>query len=333
MAANRRTKRSPAAEEKPMDAMLQKAMLQKAMPQNAKPQERMKPQERISQEAMPQDDYRRVEAAILYLEAHYQDQPTLEEIAAEAHLSKYHFQRLFTRWAGVSPKRYLQALTLGGAKAVLADAGSVLDATYETGLSSPGRLHDLFVTHEAVTPGEFKALGAGLAIRHGFGVSPFGTCLVAATARGVCWLSFHGAEGRGSALAELQRAWPHADLSADLDAGPLLARIFPPAGQRKRQAPVHLVLRGTPFQLKVWEALLEIPSGEVSSYGDVARRIGQPSAARAVGNAVAHNPVAFLIPCHRVIRQAGGAGSYRWGAERKRTMLAWETARRLQATG
>lgn len=291
------------------------------------------PQAALQQDALQHEDYRRVEAAILYLEAHYQDQPTLEEVAAQAHLSKYHFQRLFTRWAGVSPKRYLQALTLSGAKGVLADAGSVLDATYETGLSSPGRLHDLFVTHEAVTPGEFKGLGAGLEIRYGFGVSPFGACLVAATARGVCWLSFHSPDGRAGALAELARAWPKAALSADLDAATLLARIFQPAGQRKAQAPVHLVLRGTPFQLKVWEALLDIPSGEVLSYGDVARRIGRPSAARAVGNAVAHNPVAFLIPCHRVIRQAGGAGNYRWGAERKRTMLAWEAAQRLQATG
>lgn len=315
-----------------MDAMRQTAQQQTAEQQETLRQPATQ-QPATQQPTLQQEDYRRVEAAILYLEAHYQDQPTLEEIAAQAHLSKYHFQRLFTRWAGVSPKRYLQALTLGGAKRVLGDAGSVLDATYETGLSSPGRLHDLFVTHEAVTPGEFKGLGAGLAIRYGFGVSPFGACLVAATARGVCWLSFHGADGRDAARAELQRAWPRARLSADLDAAPLLARIFRPAGQRQDEAPIHLVLRGTPFQLKVWEALLDIPPGEVLSYGDVARRIGRPAAARAVGNAVARNPVAFLIPCHRVIRQAGGVGSYRWGAERKRTMLAWETAQRLQATG
>ena len=279
------------------------------------------------------EDYRRVEAAILYLEAHYQDQPSLEEVAAQAHLSKYHFQRLFTRWAGVSPKRFLQALTLSGAKNVLADAGSVLDATYESGLSSPGRLHDLFVTHEAVTPGEFKGFGAGLVIRYGFGVSPFGACLVATTERGVCWLSFHGPGDREGALAELERVWPRARLSADLDAAPLLARIFSPPGGGAHPAPMHLLLRGTPFQLKVWEALLDIPPGEVASYGDVARHIGQPGAARAVGNAVAHNAIAFLIPCPRVIRRAGGAGSYRWGAARKRTMLAWESAQRLHATG
>ncbi|MBI3993355.1 MAG: bifunctional helix-turn-helix domain-containing protein/methylated-DNA--[protein]-cysteine S-methyltransferase [Candidatus Lambdaproteobacteria bacterium] len=274
------------------------------------------------------DDYNRMERAIHFLVQHVQEQPSLDEIAASVHLSKFHFQRMFTRWAGISPKRFLQYLTLNEAKDVLVRHGSVLDAAYEAGLSSPGRLHDLFVTYEALTPGEYKAGAAGLRIGHGFQPSPFGRCLLAFTARGICGLSFVEAGGEAAALAELRATWPGATLAPD-DGGArrLARRAF---GPDPHSAPLKIVLRGTAFQIKVWEALLALPPGEVVSYGDLARRIGAHQAARAVGNALHHNPVAFLIPCHRVIRKVGRIGGYRYGEERKRAMLAWEAAQRLR---
>ena len=280
------------------------------------------------------DDYDRMERAIHFLVQHLQEQPSLDEIAASVHLSKFHFQRMFTRWAGISPKRFLQHLTLNEAKGVLVQHGSVLDAAYEAGLSSPGRLHDLFVTYEALTPGEYKARAAGLDIGYGFQPSPFGRCLLSFTARGLCGLSFVEAGGEPAVLAELRQAWPAATLVADEGGARKLARrVF---GGGEHNEPLNIVLRGTPFQIKVWEALLALPPGEVVSYGDLARRIGMGRAARAVGNALHHNPVAYLIPCHRVIRKVGRIGGYRYGEDRKRAMLAWETAqqlRRQDATG
>ena len=270
-------------------------------------------------------DYARVGDAIGFLNARYLDQPSLDAVARQVGLSPHHFQRLFRRWAGISPKRFVQYLTLEHAKRALADSQSVLDAGLDAGLSGPGRLHDLFVTCEALTPGEYKAQGAGLVVRHGVQPSPFGPCLVMATERGVCGLAFVTADEVEAALAELAAGWSRARLVEDRDvAAAFVARAFAPAvGDR----PIPLSVRGTNFQIRVWEALLRIPPGRVVSYQALARHLGKPAAARAVAGAVAANPVSFLIPCHRVIRQSGVVSGYRWGRMRKQAMLGWEAAR------
>jgi AraC family transcriptional regulator of adaptative response/methylated-DNA-[protein]-cysteine methyltransferase len=268
------------------------------------------------------EDYQRIEQAIRFIEANAKRQPDLREVAESVHLSEYHFQRLFTRWAGISPKRFLQFLTKENAKQLLSQT-NLLDATYEAGLSSPGRLHDLFVQCEAVTPGEYKSKGRGLTIHYGFNASPFGECLLAVTGRGICFLAFVQNENREASLAELIRDWPNADLREDTTRiAHYMAQIFHPQPDTR----ILLHLHGTNFQIKVWEALLRIPAGEVATYKELAARIGQPNAARAVGSAVAHNPVAYLIPCHRVLRKAGEFGNYRYGTERKKAMLAREYA-------
>lgn len=277
------------------------------------------------------DDYQRIEQAILYLKEHAHEQPGLEEIARHLGLSEYHFQRLFTRWAGVSPKRFLQFLTKENAKRLLESSANLLDTTYEAGLSSPGRLHDLFVTCEAVTPGEYKHKGAGLSISYGFHASPFGECLLALTGRGVCHLSFVEDGQREAARRELQEMWLNADLREDpARSAPLAERIF---GAVAGQPPLAIHLRGTNFQLKVWEALLRVPPGGAITYAGLAASLGQPGAARAVGNAVGRNPVAFLIPCHRVLRKVGEFGGYRYGPARKQAILGWELARLANASG
>lgn len=258
---------------------------------------------------------------LAWLGENWQGQPDLDAIAAAAGLSPFHLQRLFTRYVGVSPKKYVQYLTLAHAKRCLDDSRSVLDAAFEAGLSGPGRLHDLFVTHEALTPGEWKRRGEGVALRYGWHDSPFGDCLVVASGRGVCGLAFAGADGHAAALADLRRNFADASLIEDGEA----TRAHAEAAFAG--APVHLVLRGTPFQLKVWEALLHIPAGALTTYADLAARMGRPEAARAVAGAVARNPVSWLIPCHRVIRAEGTISGYRWSPERKRTILAWEAAR------
>lgn len=274
-------------------------------------------------------DYARIERALRYLDEHAARQPGLAEIARAAHLSEFHFQRLFRRWAGVTPKRFLQLVTLERAKRSLAGDRSVLDASWDAGLSGPGRLHDLFVALEAVSPGEFKARGAGLGIRYGFHASPFGRALIAVTARGVCHLAFLELGGDTAALASLQKAWPKAELAPDPAAtSAVAARIFGPRGKNKAARPERVIVAGTNFQAMVWRALLAVPSGRVTTYGEIARRIGRPSAARAVGRAVGSNSIAFLIPCHRVIQGLGALGGYRWGPARKRVILAWEAARR-----
>jgi AraC family transcriptional regulator of adaptative response/methylated-DNA-[protein]-cysteine methyltransferase len=268
------------------------------------------------------EDYQRIEQAIRFIEANAKRQPDLREVAESVHLSEYHFQRLFTRWAGIIPKRFLQFLTKENAKQLLSQT-NLLDATYEAGLSSPGRLHDLFVQCEAVTPGEYKSKGRGLTIHYGFNASPFGECLLAVTGRGICFLAFVQNENREASLAELIRDWPNADLREDTTRiAHYMAQIFHPQPDTR----ILLHLHGTNFQIKVWEALLRIPAGEVATYKELAARIGQPNAARAVGSAVAHNPVAYLIPCHRVLRKAGEFGNYRYGTERKKAMLAREYA-------
>ncbi len=270
--------------------------------------------------------YQRIAQAIEFLEQHYQEQPSLEALAERLALSPFHLQRLFTQWAGVSPKRFIQYLTAEHAKQLLANAHSVLDTAYATGLSSPSRLHDLFVATEAVTPGEFKQQGAGLEIAYGQHDTPFGECLLAVTARGICQLLFLEAGGWESAVETLRAQWSQARLVADMSqTQPFLEQIFP-AQEQQGQRAVTLLLKGTNFQLKVWNALLQIPAGAAWSYEDVAQAIGQPSAARAVGNAVGANPVGYLIPCHRVIRKSGIIQEYRWGPTRKKAILAWESA-------
>ena len=249
----------------------------------------------------------------------------LDELAASAGLSEYHFQRIFTRWAGISPKRFLQFLTKEHAKDLLRQPVDLLEATYLSGLSSPGRLHDLFVATEAVTPGEFKTRGAGLDIQYGFHPTPFGEVLLARTGRGICNLAFVEPGKRDKALADLRHKWSSANLEENPTATTsLVAKIFQPPGARS--GTLSLLLSGTNFQIKVWEALLRIPTGRVATYGQIAREIGQPAASRAVGSAVGHNPIAVLIPCHRVIRGLGEFGNYRYGATRKKALLAHEFA-------
>lgn len=273
--------------------------------------------------------YRRIAEAIRFLVERRDDEPSLEETAAVVGLSPAHFQRLFTGWAGVSPKRFVQYLKLREARRALRDGASVLDATWEAGVSSPGRLHDLFVTLDALTPGEHKSGGEGLEIAVGVHDSPFGRALLGVTGRGVAWLSFHLPGDEGAGQTELERTFPGADLRRDDEATVETAEhIFRPARRAGDPRNIKVLARGTNFQVKVWEALLRIPPGRVVSYGDVARAVGKNAgAARAVGRAVGSNPVSYLIPCHRVLKSVGGLSGYRWGTETKRSILAWEAAR------
>jgi AraC family transcriptional regulator of adaptative response/methylated-DNA-[protein]-cysteine methyltransferase len=269
-------------------------------------------------------DYRRIERAIRYLDDHLVDQPSLEDVAHEIGLSPFHAQRLFTRWAGISPKRFLGLLTVGHAKAVLQAGESVLDATYEVGLSGPSRLHDLFVGFEAMTPGEYKQQGASLTLSYGIHPTRFGDALLLTTERGIAGLSFVDGDP-DAALEEAQAAWPLSRLVADPAAtGTLVGQLF--GEDQQRQALPPLLLKGTNFQVKVWSALLRVPPGRVISYLDLASAIGQPRAVRAVGSAIARNPIGYLVPCHRVIRATGALGDYRWGRTRRRALLAWESA-------
>jgi AraC family transcriptional regulator of adaptative response/methylated-DNA-[protein]-cysteine methyltransferase len=275
-------------------------------------------------------DYLNIERAIKYLEENFQDQPGLDDVARHVNISPYHLQRLFRRWVGISPKRFLQFLTIEDAKELLDESRSILDVTYESGLSSPGRMHDLFVTVDAMTPGEFRRQGAGLQIRYGLHPSPFGDCLLAVTERGICDLSFVTHAGQEGCIADLRLRWREAKLiEHPQTTQPLFEQVFPSAPHSGKRS-VTLFLRGTNFQIKVWEALLRIPPGLVCSYEDMGRYIGKPSAARAVGNAVAINPVSYIIPCHRVIRKMGLIGNYRWSPTRKRAMLGWEAAHKYR---
>jgi len=274
---------------------------------------------------MSANDYQLIEQAIRFLDRNAGNQPELREVAASVGLSEFHFQRLFLRWAGVSPKRFLQFQTAQEAKRVLQETGDLLEASYRTGLSGPGRLHDLMVNVEAVTPGEYKRKGADLAISWGVHASPFGDCLLALTARGVCGLEFLRPETESAALARLRALWENARLEhAPRITAPVAERIFDPG--TKRQAPLGLLVKGTNFQIKVWEALLRIPAGGITTYAGLAGSLGQPRAARAVGSAIAANHIGYLIPCHRVIRSTGAFGEYRWGPLRKRILLSAELA-------
>jgi AraC family transcriptional regulator of adaptative response/methylated-DNA-[protein]-cysteine methyltransferase len=270
-------------------------------------------------------DYDRIEKTIRYLEKNFREQPSLEMAASVIHLSAFHFQRLFQKWAGVSPKQFVQYLTAQHAKKRLLESRSVLETAYDAGLSGSGRLHDLMISIEAMTPGEVKAKGKGMRIEWGVQPTPFGDALLAMTQRGVCGLSFLENRNQRVVLAGFKKEWSQA-LWVENEAGTLkvIRQIF---GTGSRKEDIKILLRGTEFQIKVWEALLKIPAGFVQSYQDVAKTIQKPSASRAVGNAVGQNAIAYLIPCHRVIRETGVLGDYRWGSFRKKAMLGWEEAK------
>ena len=271
--------------------------------------------------------YETVAAAIRFVRGHALTQPSLDDVARHVGLSTSHLQRVFSDWAGISPKRFLQFLTKENAKTLLRDSRDVLSAAIECGLSGPGRLHDLMVNCEALTPGEIGARGLGLVIRYGFATSPFGTIIIGTTARGICHLRFVEPGQADAAEADLQAEWPHAGFERDDRAAlQLAADLFNPFDEPK---PLNLLLRGTNFQIKVWEALLRIPSGHTLAYGDLAAMAAMPKAHRAVGTAMAHNNIAVLIPCHRVIRESGDAGLYRWGVDRKRALISWEQSRQM----
>lgn len=272
-------------------------------------------------------DYHRVERALDWLAHHYQQQPSLKEVADHAGLSEYHFQRVFARWVGLSPKKYVQYLTLARAKQSLDASRSVLDAAYDAGLSGPGRLHDLFVALAAVTPGEYKARGEGLSVHYGFHATPFGESLLMVSDRGMCGLAFTLGSDRAHTLSLMRKGFENAAWSEDATTTSDYARrIFShrAAEDEAGEPPLKLLLRGTRFEVKVWEALLSVPHGALTTYSDIAQRIGSPKAVRAVGSAVAKNPVAYLIPCHRVIRKSGAIHGYRWGSGRKLAMLSRE---------
>ena len=271
-------------------------------------------------------DYLKVEEAIKFIENNRGAQPSLNDVADSVGLSTSHFQRLFSRWVGISPKRFLQYLTKEYAKQLLEGSTNILDATFEAGLSSPGRLHDLFISCEAVTPGQYRDRGAGTEIAYGIHASPFGDCLLGKTARGICWLTFVRDRSEKELIHTMQGFWKNATIIPDTaGTAALIHQIFH-FSENENPAALHLYVQGTNFQIKVWEALLKIPLGRAVTYEDIARHIGMPKAARAVGNAVGHNPIPFLIPCHRVIRKTGVFGYYGGGPARKKAMLGWEAA-------
>lgn len=275
------------------------------------------------------NDYERVANVIRFLDRHHTEQPDLGELAAAAGLSPFHFHRLFSAWAGVTPKDFLQCLTLEHVKRLLLDGKNVFDAALDAGLSGPGRLHDLCVTLEAASPGEMKNGGAGMQIDYGFAETPFGEALVAETRRGICHLSFVDGQGRNGARGLLTSQWPNAKLNrSDARSKELSATIFISIRDKTSLRPLRAFVRGTPFQLRVWRALLRVPPGSLTTYGRLAGAIGHSQAARAVGSAVGANPIAVIIPCHRVIRETGVLGNYHWDPIRKRAILGWELSSR-----
>jgi AraC family transcriptional regulator of adaptative response/methylated-DNA-[protein]-cysteine methyltransferase len=275
-------------------------------------------------------DYGQIRRAVAYLTAISAEQPTLDDLAAHLGLAPTQCQKLFKRWCGLSPKEFVQAITVSRARALLNGSASVLDAAYQVGLSGGGRLHDLFVSHEAMTPGDYKRRGEGLAIAYGFHASPFGEALLLATERGLAGLAFvdeDKAQTRADALADMTRRWPKARfIAAPERTAPLARCIFNPTDW-SRDRPVRLVLIGTDFEVRVWEALLKIPMGRAVSYRDIACHLGQPTAARAVGAAVGRNPISFVVPCHRVLGADGSLTGYHWGLTRKRALIGWEAGR------
>jgi AraC family transcriptional regulator of adaptative response/methylated-DNA-[protein]-cysteine methyltransferase len=278
-------------------------------------------------QAEPADDfsdYRHVRRAIAFISESWRDQPPLDDIAAHVGLSASHLQHVFTRWAGLSPKAFVQAITLDHARALLRDSASILDAAYEVGLSGPGRLHDLFVTHEGMSPGIYKARGRGVTIRYGFHPSPFGKALLMTTETGLCGLAFADEGEETATLADMRSRWPQADYVEETElSGAYARRIFDPERWRP-ETPLRLVFIGTDFEIRVWRTLLKIPFGKASTYSDIASHLGNPRAARAVGSAVGRNPVSFVVPCHRVLGKSGSLCGYHWGLTRKRAILGWE---------
>jgi AraC family transcriptional regulator, regulatory protein of adaptative response / methylated-DNA-[protein]-cysteine methyltransferase len=274
--------------------------------------------------ARTEGDYAVVRRAIAHIRGHWRDQPDIDTIAEAAGVTPDELHHLFRRWCGLTPKGFLQALTLEHARGLLRDSASILDAAYEVGLSGPGRLHDLFVTHEAMSPGEWKSGGEGLTLSYGFYPSPFGAALVIATERGLCGLAFADAGEEAKAFADMRSRWPRAHFveNAAITA-PLARRIFDPATWRAEE-PLKVIMIGTDFEVRVWETLLRIPMGRASTYSDIAKKVGNPKAARAVGAAVGKNPVCFVVPCHRVIGKSGDLTGYHWGLTRKRAILGWE---------
>ena len=269
-------------------------------------------------------DYDVVRRAIGHIRGHWREQPEIEAIAEAAGVTPTELHHLFRRWAGLTPKAFLQALTLDCARQLLRDSASVLDATYEVGLSGPGRLHDLFVTHEAMSPGEWKSGGEGLTVFFGFHPSPFGSALVMATERGLAGLAFADPGKERAALADMKRRWPRATyVENSARTATVARRIFAPT-QWQASAPLRVVLIGTDWEVRVWETLLQIPMGRLVTYSDIADKVRKPTAARAVGAAVGKNPVSFVVPCHRVVGKSGELTGYHWGITRKRAMLGWE---------
>jgi AraC family transcriptional regulator of adaptative response/methylated-DNA-[protein]-cysteine methyltransferase len=277
--------------------------------------------------AAESSDYDHVRRAIEYMSGRWRTQPSLDDIAAHVGLSPSHFHHLFRRWAGLTPKAFLQAITLDHARGLLRDSASLLDTAYEVGLSGPGRLHDLFVAHEAMTPGDFKTGGAGVGLVYGFHPSPFGEAIIVATPRGLAGLGFVDGSDRAATLADMQRRWPNAMFREDPAlTAPLAQRAFDPTLWRP-EAPLRVVLIGTDFELRVWEALLKIPLGRATTYATIAGHIGRPKAARAVGAAVGRNPLSFVVPCHRVLGRSGALTGYHWGLTRKQAIIGWETGK------
>jgi AraC family transcriptional regulator of adaptative response/methylated-DNA-[protein]-cysteine methyltransferase len=274
------------------------------------------------------DDYEIVRRTLAFITDHWRRQPSVEEMAEHVGLSPGHLHHLFRRWAGLTPKDFLQAITLDAARALLRDEASVLDTAYEVGYSGPGRLHDLFVTHEAMSPGEYKTGGEGLVMRYGFHPSPFGLAIVVATDRGLAGVGFCEPGGEPSALADMRGRWPRASFVEDSGVtGPLAHRIFDPEAWREDR-PLRVCLIGTDFEVRVWETLLRIPMGRATTYSTIASHIGRPTAARAVGAAVGKNPISFVVPCHRVLGRSGALTGYHWGLTRKQAMLGWEAGHR-----
>jgi AraC family transcriptional regulator, regulatory protein of adaptative response / methylated-DNA-[protein]-cysteine methyltransferase len=273
------------------------------------------------------DDYDVVRRAVAFISEAWRGQPDIEAIAHAAGVTPDELHHLFRRWAGLTPKAFLQALTLDHARRLLRDSASVLDAAYEVGLSGPGRLHDLFVTHEAMSPGQWKAGGEGITVTYGFHSSPFGTALLMATERGLAGLAFADPGDEANALDDMRRRWPRAQFREDGPGTAALARrVFEPK-LWQRDHPLRVVMIGTDFEVRVWEALLKVPMGRATTYSDLAARLGAPKAARAVGAAVGKNPISFVVPCHRVIGKSGDLTGYHWGITRKRAMLGWEAGR------
>ena len=269
-------------------------------------------------------DYELVKHTLAFISENWRDQPSLDTLADQAGLSATHLQRLFTRWAGLSPKAFLQAVTLDHARELLRDSASILDASYELGLSGPGRLHDLFVTHEGMSPGTYKARGRGLNIQYGFHDCPFGRALILITSEGLAGLAFADEGKEKSALTDMTSRWPEATYTENPVATASYAKRIFESESWKPDQPLRIVFIGSDFEIRVWETLLRIPFGKASTYSDIAAHLGKPSAARAVGSAVGKNPISFVVPCHRVLGKSGGLCGYHWGLTRKRAILGWE---------